>query len=74
MSWMCFSHIRSRAIAWILSVALSVPIITFLAQPHFGWFDKTFYENIVIASAACAAIALLVGVMLARNKRQERND
>ena len=49
---------------WLASVAsgiVSVAILAMLGQPHLGWFDNAFYENVTVLFLLSIGIAFGVG-------------
>ena len=68
ISWPMHRAIRSPVLAGILSVLLSLPIIVFLGQPHFGWFGATFWENLTVCVFISAAATIAVGAYVRRSR------
>jgi hypothetical protein len=72
VSWVCHTSIRAFWLACVMSVVASLPPFILLAQPHFGWFDSTFYENLLMSGFVATAVTLAVGSYVRRRKHTPR--
>ena len=68
VSWAVHRTVRDPTLAGILSILVSLPIVVILGQPHFGWFDATFWENLTVSGFICAAATIVVGVYVRRTR------
>jgi len=73
ISWGLHRTVKSPTFAAVLSVLVSLPIFVLLRQPHFGWFDTTFWENLIVCTFIAAAATIVVGVYV-RRLRPTVND
>ena len=64
-------HISLRRFwpACAASVLTSIVCVWLLAMNHFGWFDATFLENLILVTLVSFIITVALGFLLSRLKK-----
>lgn len=61
-------YVSSFAAACAGTTILSTLAAWVIAPQHFGWMDKTFYENVLIFSLTSLAASIAVGLWRRKNR------
>lgn len=64
------SYLRNFTVACAVTAVVSTGLVWATAPQHFGWFDRTFYENLFICGLTSVGASVAVGLWLkSREKR-----
>lgn len=74
VSLIAFRLIHGFRVACLVSTVVSSFLSWLLLQNHFGWFDKTFYENAFMTLLFAFATSFAVGALLKRKSAKPKGQ